>query len=131
MSENEREARQQQQTASVGASPAGTPEADALAAKRREDEEFEEAWQPRLWSKIILLGLIVGYGIALVVANSSEVEISFLLTSIKVSKIWLILLCFAIGLFSGVLISQMYRHRKNQRRRLKQLEAEQKRAAQT
>lgn len=95
--------------------------------EKRGDEQFdEEPWQPRLWSKIILLIVIVGYGIALVVANSDEVDISFLIASIEVSKIWLILLCFVIGLVSGVLMSQMYRHRKIQRTRLRQLEAEKK-----
>jgi uncharacterized integral membrane protein len=54
------------------------------------------------------------------VANSAKVKISFLITSIKVSEIWLILLCFVIGLASGVLASQMYRHRKVQRTSLKQ-----------
>ena len=49
------------------------------------------------------------------VANSSKVKISFLFTSINVSKIWLILLCFVLGLVSGVLISQVHRHRKNER----------------
>ncbi|MGD0167260.1 MAG: LapA family protein [Gaiellaceae bacterium] len=85
------------------------------AEKKKHGAEFDEAWQPKLWSKIIVLVVIVGYGIALVVANSSKVKISFLVASIKVSEIWLILLCFVIGLASGVLISQMYRHRKQQR----------------
>ncbi|MGD0274037.1 MAG: LapA family protein [Gaiellaceae bacterium] len=93
---------------------------DKAAEKRKHGAEFEETWQPQLWSKIILLVLLVGYGIALVVANSAKVKISFLVTSIKVSEIWLILLCFVIGLASGVLVSQMYRHRKVERARLKQ-----------
>jgi Protein of unknown function (DUF1049). len=75
------------------------------------DNEPDEAWQLQLWSKLILLVVVVGYGIALVVANSSKVKISFLFASIHVSKIWLILLCFVLGLLSGVLLSQMYRHR--------------------
>lgn len=80
--------------------------------------ELDEAWQFQLWSKLILLIVLVGYGIALVVANSAKVKISFLFTSINVSKIWLILLCFVIGLLSGVLLSQMYRHRKVKRAQL-------------
>ncbi len=80
--------------------------------------EPDEAWQPQLWSKLILLLVFVGYGIALVVANSSKVKISFLFTSINVSKIWLILLCFVLGLVSGVLLSQVHRHRKAKRAEL-------------
>ena len=81
-------------------------------------DELDEAWQPRLWSKLVLLVVFVGFGIALVVANSSKVKISFLFTSINVSKIWLILLCLVLGLVSGVLLSQMYRHRKTKRAQL-------------
>jgi uncharacterized integral membrane protein len=90
------------------------------AEEENHGDEFDEAWQPRLWSKLILLLVFVGYGIALVVANTSKVKISFLFTSINVSKIWLILLCLALGLVSGVLISQVHRHRKNARARLEQ-----------
>jgi uncharacterized integral membrane protein len=82
------------------------------------EKESDEAWQPQLWSKLILLVVLVGYGIALVVANSSKVKISFLFASINVSKIWLILLCIVLGLVSGVLLSQMYRHRKFKRAQL-------------
>ncbi len=82
---------------------------------KSQDGEPDEAWQPQLWSKLILLGVLIAYGIALVVANSSKVKISFLFTSINVSKIWLILLCFALGLLCGVLLSQMHRHRKAKR----------------
>lgn len=82
------------------------------------DGELDEAWQPQLWSKLILLVVFVGYGIALVVANTSKVKISFLFTSINVSKIWLILLCFVLGLLSGVLLSQMHRHTKAKRAQL-------------
>ncbi len=107
--------------------PQQTPEPpDKAAEKKKHEAEFEETWQPKLWSKIILLVLLVGYGIALVVANSSKVKISFLITSIKVSEIWLILLCFVIGLASGVLASQMYRHRKVERARLKKQAGEAK-----
>jgi len=91
----------------------------ATVKTKKHEAEFEETWQPRLWSKIILLVLLVGYGIALVVANSTKVKISFLVTSIEVKAIWLILLCFVIGLAGGVLVSQMYRHRKVEHARLK------------
>ena len=82
--------------------------------------ELDEAWQFQLWSKLILLIVLVGYGIALVVANSAKVKISFLFASINVSKIWLILLCLVLGLLSGVLLSQVYRHRKVKQAQLEQ-----------
>jgi uncharacterized integral membrane protein len=97
--------------------PEPTPSSETVDAKSPGGEP-EEAWQPQLWSKIILLIVVVGYGIALIVANSGKVDISFLFYSIKTSAIVLILVCFAVGLISGVLISQVHRHRKNARARL-------------
>jgi uncharacterized integral membrane protein len=96
------------------------PGGQTAEQKKKHGGEFDEAWQPKLWSRLIILILIFGYGIALVVSNTSKVPISFLVTSIEVSKIWLILVCFVIGLASGVLISQMYRHRKMVRTKAKQ-----------
>ena len=87
-------------------------------AQKSPDEQPEEAWQPQLWSKLTLLVIVVCFGVALVVANSSKVKISFLFTSINVSKIWLIMLCFVLGLLSGVLLSQVHRHRKAKRAQL-------------
>jgi uncharacterized integral membrane protein len=110
---NEQEPQREEETAA-----AHEEEAHKRAA------EFEEAWQPKLWAKIIALVVVVGYGIALVVANSEKVKISFLFASIHVSKIWLILLCFVIGLITGVLVSQMHRHRRAERARLEEQAAQ-------
>jgi uncharacterized integral membrane protein len=100
--------------------PEPTPNSESVEAKGSSSEP-EEAWQPRLWSRLTLLIVFVGYGIALVVANSSKVKISFLFASINVSKIWLILLCLVLGLISGVLISELYRHRKIEQAQLERL----------
>ncbi len=103
--------------------PTSAPAPIDKAAEKVPEIEPEEAWQPQLWSKLILLFLLVGYGIALVIANSDKVKISFLFASVKVSLVWLILLCLVLGLISGVLISQMHRHRKLEQARL-ELQAE-------
>lgn len=110
---NENEPRQEQE-------PAAEQAPAAEIDKKKQGAERDESWQPQLWSKIIVLVVIVGYGIALVVANTSKVKVSFLFTSINVSKIWLILLCFVIGLVSGVIVSQMHRHRKVKRAQLRE-----------
>lgn len=102
--------------------PAPEP-VDAGVKEKAAEIESEEPWQPQLWSKLIILLVLVGYGIALVIANSSKVKISFLFLSVKVSLIWMILLCLVLGLISGVLISQMHRHRKLEQARL-ELQAE-------
>ncbi len=98
--------------------PESAPVSTGAEVKAPEFEQEEEAWQPQLWSKLVLLLALVGYGIALVIANSSKVKISFLFMSVKVSLIWLILLCLVLGLITGVLISQMHRHRKIKQARL-------------
>jgi len=102
----------------VSATPAAPAERPHVPARKPEKQkrgaEFDERWQPRLWSKIIVLGLIVLYGIALIVANTSNVKVKLLVTSINTKTIWLILVCFLVGLICGVLASHTYRHRKTE-----------------
>jgi uncharacterized integral membrane protein len=81
---------------------------------RRLDDE-REAFQPRLWSRLLGLGLIVAYVIAFVVLNTRHVKVSFVFASTRVSVIWVILLSLAIGLVVGVLASQLHRRRSRAR----------------
>jgi uncharacterized integral membrane protein len=91
------------------------PEPKPKSKKR--GAEFEEQWQPKLWSKIIILTVVGLYGIALIVANGKQVaHISLLVDKVQVSTIYLVLACFLVGLVCGVLSSQLYRHRKNARK---------------
>jgi uncharacterized integral membrane protein len=103
--------------------PTPAPVPVEKGAEKVPEIDTEEPWQPQLWSKLILLLVLVGYGIALVIANSDKVKISFLFASVRVSLVWLILLCLVLGLVSGVLISQMHRHRKLEQAQL-ELQAE-------
>jgi len=80
-------------------------------------EHFEETWQPRLWSKVLVLVILVGCLLGIVIANSDKVELDLLLTSVRVSKVWLIAVCFVIGFLSGVLASQLYRRRRARTKR--------------
>lgn len=81
--------------------------------RRRVDSE---QWQPRLWA--ILLGLLIigAYVIAFVVKNDNEIEIDFVLFTATVSLIWEIVFILALGVLGGVLLSQVYRRRGQQRR---------------
>ena len=76
------------------------------------EEGFGRQWQPRLYLKIILLGLLIAYGIAFVLENNKHVHVHFVLGTARTSLIWLILLSLALGLLLGVLISQLYRRRR-------------------
>jgi uncharacterized integral membrane protein len=80
----------------------------------RLDEE-REAFQLRLWSRIVGIGLVGAYGIAFVVLNTRHVKVSFVVASTRVSVIWVILLSLAIGLVLGVLASQLHRRRSRAR----------------
>jgi len=75
-------------------------------------EGFRRQWQPRLYLRIVVLGLLVAYGIAFVLENHKQVDVHFVLSTARVSLIWLILLSVALGLLLGVLLSQLYRRRR-------------------
>ena len=72
----------------------------------------EREWQPRLWLKLLLLLATFAYAIAFVLENRKDVGLQFVFATAQVSLIWLILLSIALGLLSGVLLSQLYRRRR-------------------
>jgi uncharacterized integral membrane protein len=76
-------------------------------------EGFRRQWQPRLYLRIVALGLLVAYGIAFVLENNRKVSVHFVFATARVSLIWLFLLSVALGLFLGVLLSQLYRRRRS------------------
>jgi uncharacterized integral membrane protein len=71
-----------------------------------------EDWQPRLYAIIIGLVLIVAYVIAFIVKNDERISIDFVLFSASTALIWLLILLLAIGFLGGVLVSQLYRRRR-------------------
>jgi uncharacterized integral membrane protein len=75
-------------------------------------ERFRRQWQPRLYLRIVILGVLVAYGIAFVLENNREVSVHFVFATARGSLIWLILLSVALGLLLGVLLSQLYRRRR-------------------
>jgi uncharacterized integral membrane protein len=74
-------------------------------------QEGRESFQPGLWLRIVLIGLVAVYALLFVVLNTHRVKVSFVFTSTKVSVIWVILLSLAVGVVLGVLASQLRRHR--------------------
>ncbi len=95
------------------APPAEEPAADQPVEER--PEGFRRQWQPRLYFRIVVLGLIVAYGIAFVLENNKHVDVHFVFAKARVSLIWLILLSVALGLLLGVLLSQLYRRRRRRK----------------
>lgn len=86
---------------------------DAAAAKdEREDEDFPSTWQPWLYVKIALLLLAIAWATAFIAENGKRVNVHFVFATANVHLIWMILLLLAVGILAGVLVSQLYRHRR-------------------
>jgi uncharacterized membrane protein YciS (DUF1049 family) len=89
--------------------PAGTADA---ATEPDLGEDQPSTWQPWLYVKIGLLLFAVGWAIAFVAENRQQINVHFVFATANVHVIWMILLLLAVGLVGGVLISQLYRHRR-------------------
>jgi len=92
---------------SAPAAPAPRPPAAPV-----EEEDQPSTFQPLLYLKIGLLLIVIAYAIGFVVKNTRQIKIDFVFGDANVRVIWTILLLLAIGMVSGMLISQLYRHRR-------------------
>jgi uncharacterized integral membrane protein len=103
---------------STPAPPAAPPEAAAPsvspppAPSAAEEERRPSNWQPLLWARLVVLLLVIAYAISFVVQNTDQIRIDFVFSTAKVRLIWTMLLLLAIGLVGGILLSQLYRHRR-------------------
>lgn len=79
---------------------------------RIDTDEVADRWQPRLYVRLILLGILVAYAIAFVLENRKQVSIHFVLATARVSLVWLILLALGVGLVGGILLAQLERRRR-------------------
>jgi uncharacterized integral membrane protein len=86
-----------------------------LRRPRVDTEQLQENWQPKLYGRLILLGLVVAYVIAFVLENRKSVSLHFVFATASVSLIWLILLSLALGLLVGILLAQLERRRRRRR----------------
>ena len=80
-------------------------------------DEGRQTFQLGLWSRLIVIGVVVLYVLLFVVLNTRHVPVKFVFASTRVSLIWVILLSLAAGVVLGVLLSQLYRHRRRKRNR--------------
>jgi uncharacterized integral membrane protein len=90
----------------------GAAETGEEGALEAPGEEGLLAWQPRLYTKLILLFGTTAFAIAFVLENRKQVHLHFVFGTARVSLIWLILLSIALGLLGGVLLSQLSRRRR-------------------
>jgi uncharacterized integral membrane protein len=83
-----------------------------LRRPRIDTDEVADRWQPRLWLRLIVLGLLVAYAIAAILENRGQVRVHFVFASADVSLVWLILLALGVGLLGGMLLAQLERRRR-------------------
>ena len=83
-----------------------------LRRPRIDTGEVSDRWQPRLYVRLIVLGLLVAYAIAFVLENRRRVNVDFVLATTSVSLVWLILLALGVGVLGGILLGQLERRRR-------------------
>ena len=80
-------------------------------------DRINEDWQPKLYTRLIVLALLIAYVIAFVLENRKSVHLHFVFATASVSLVWLILLSLVIGLVGGMLLAQLERRRRRNRAR--------------
>ena len=83
-----------------------------LRRQRDAAGRLEEQWQPKVYGRLIALAVVIAYAIAFIIENSKHVSVHFIFTTTRVSIVWLVLLCLALGAVGGMLISQLDRRRR-------------------
>jgi uncharacterized integral membrane protein len=83
-----------------------------LRRPRIDTGEVSDRWQPRLYLRLIVLGLLVAWAIGFVLENRTQVSVHFVLGTARVSLVWVILLALGVGLLSGILLAQLERRRR-------------------
>jgi uncharacterized integral membrane protein len=74
--------------------------------------ELQETWQPKLYLRLIVLGLLLAYVIAFVLENRKSVHVHFVFFTASLSLIWALLLSLALGVLAGILLAQLDRRRR-------------------
>ena len=91
--------------------PPGAPEPLPPVESIAEDDT-PSTWQPWLYIRLALVGLAIAYLVAFIVQNSDQIKIDFIFADTNVHLIWALMLVLALGILFGVLLSQLYRHRR-------------------
>jgi uncharacterized integral membrane protein len=83
-----------------------------LRRPRIDSSEVSDRWQPRLYLRLIVLGLLVAWAIGFILENRTQVHVHFVLGTARVSLVWVILLVLGVGLLGGILLAQLERRRR-------------------
>ena len=83
-----------------------------LRRPRIDTGKVSDRWQPRLYLRLIVLGLLIAWAIAFVLENRKRVNVHFVLATAGVSLVWVILLALGVGLLGGILLAQLERRRR-------------------
>ena len=83
-----------------------------LRRPKIDTDEVSDRWQPRLWLRLVLLGLLAAYAIAFVLENRTQVDVHFVFWTAHVSLVWVILLALGVGVLGGMLLAQLERRRR-------------------
>lgn len=73
---------------------------------------INEDWQPRVYSRLIVLALLIAYVVAFIFENTKHVAVHFVFVTTHVSIVWLILLNLVLGAIGGILLAQLERRRR-------------------
>jgi len=69
---------------------------------------------PRFYATLAAFLFFVGYSIAFIVGNSKTISIDFVFATARVSVIWMVVLLLAVGFVGGILLVELYRHRRRE-----------------
>ena len=97
-----------------GIAPAVEPEPGTIVETRKEQLAHRRR-QQRLYAWAFLLVAFLVVLVALVVANTRSVKISWVVGSTHTSLIWIIIVAALLGWFSGLVTSLLF-HRRTRRR---------------
>ena len=97
-----------------GTVPAVAPDADAVVETRSE-RLARQRQRAKLYAWAFLLAAFLVVLVALVVANTRRVKISWVVGSSHASLIWIIIAAALLGWLSGVVTSLLF-HRRTRRR---------------
>ena len=99
--------------------PETEPAATAPEPETREPARHREPIEigPRFYATLAAFMFFVAYSIAFIVGNDKKISIDFVFATADVSVVWMILLLLAVGLVGGILLVELYRHRRGKQPR--------------
>lgn len=79
------------------------------------EDDSPSTWQPWLYVKLALVGCLIAYVVAFIVENTHRIKVDFVFADENVHLIWVMLILVGLGIVFGVLLSQLYRHRRREK----------------